>query len=147
MDVSTFFPLFGSFIYRLCDRKRYIQQCAASVLADFADDGVTHLELRTIPRPSADLTKDEYVQAVLESISTAERRPAATYLILSVDRKNTAAEALETVELAIRYKDRGVVGVDLAGNPGKGDVSVFGPAYARATGSSRASWRGVLWTR
>lgn len=56
-----------------------------------------------------------------------------TYLILSVDRANsTAAEAMEVVDLAIRYRSRGVVGIDLCGNPAKGDVAIYGPAFARA---------------
>ena len=55
-----------------------------------------------------------------------------TYLILSIDRKNTAAEALEVVDLALEYRERGVVGIDLCGNPAIGDVSTFGEAFAKA---------------
>ncbi|MCJ1248366.1 hypothetical protein MMC30_005583 [Trapelia coarctata] len=55
-----------------------------------------------------------------------------TRLILSVDRSNTAAEAMEVVDLAIKYKSRGVVGVDLCGNPLKGDVSVYREAFTKA---------------
>ena len=55
-----------------------------------------------------------------------------TYLILSIDRRNTAAQAMETVDLAIKYRSRGVVGVDLCGDPSKGDVSTFREAFAKA---------------
>ncbi|KAI9816918.1 MAG: hypothetical protein M1827_001563 [Pycnora praestabilis] len=39
---------------------------------------------------------------------------------------------MEVVDIAISYRSRGVVGVDLCGDPSKGDVSVFGPAFAKA---------------
>ena len=55
-------------------------------------------------------------------------------LILSIDRKNTAEEAMHTVDLAIQFKAQGrpVVGVDLCGNPARGDVSTFRPAFQKA---------------
>lgn len=54
------------------------------------------------------------------------------FLILSVDRRNTAAEAEEVVDLALKYQSTGVVGVDLCGNPAKGDVRIFTNAFHRA---------------
>lgn len=103
-------------------------------MRDFRDDGVRYLELRTTPRefPANNLTKDAYVSTVLDCIEGFEREPMSTYLILSIDRRNTLAQAMETVELAIKYQSRGVVGVDLCGNPMKGDVATFRDAFAKA---------------
>jgi adenosine deaminase len=54
-------------------------------------------------------------------------------LILAIDRGSmNAAEADEIVDLAIANKPRGVVGVDICGNPTKGDVSVYRDAFSRA---------------
>jgi len=55
-----------------------------------------------------------------------------TNLILSIDRCNTLLEAEEVVDLAVKYQSKGVVGVDLCGNPFKGEIRIFGPAFARA---------------
>lgn len=44
----------------------------------------------------------------------------------------TVQEAMELVELATRFQARGVVGVDLCGDPMKGDVSIFREAFAKA---------------
>ena len=56
----------------------------------------------------------------------------STYLILSVDRTKSAAEALDVVDLAILYRSRGVVAVELGGDPMRGDVSIFRDAFAKA---------------
>lgn len=55
-----------------------------------------------------------------------------TRLILSIDRKSTAAEALTIVDLAIRYKACGVVTIDICGTPTKGDVSIYLEAIVKA---------------
>lgn len=56
-------------------------------------------------------------------------------LILSIDRRHTLPQAEEIVNLALANKTRGVVGVDLCGNPSRGDVSVLRPAFVRAKAS------------
>jgi adenosine deaminase len=133
----SFFPLFSSYIYSLCDSFASITYSTKSVLESFEADGVIYLELRTTPRniPTAEITKDLYVQTVLGCINEHNTRPEAqmvTKLILSIDRRMTANEADEIVDLAIRNMDSGVVGLDLCGDPSKGDVSMFTAAFAKA---------------
>jgi adenosine deaminase len=104
-------------------------------LHSFQEDGVRYLELRTTPRECGGIngfTKEDYVSAVLDSITLFGREEMSTYLILSIDRRNTAAQAMHAVDLAIKYQERGVVGVDLCGNPLKGDVTTFRAAFAKA---------------
>lgn len=55
-----------------------------------------------------------------------------TKLILSVDRRNSEQEAIDVVNLALKYRSEGVVGIDLCGDPAKGDVSIFRGAFKRA---------------
>jgi adenosine deaminase len=92
-----------------------------SVLQDFADDGVVYLELRTTPRefPETGLTKEAYVETVLSAIEefNSNQSSMKTYLILSVDRRDTPEKAEACVDLALKYKHRGILGVDLCGNP------------------------------
>lgn len=105
-------------------------------MRDFAQDGVVYLELRTTPRamPSAGLSKAGYIQLVLDSLAAAEQENPSVHvrLILSIDRRNTADEAAEVVELAKQFARQGVVAVDLCGDPAKGDVSIFTPAIEAA---------------
>ncbi|KAI1809505.1 Metallo-dependent hydrolase [Poronia punctata] len=139
-DLKTFFPLFSSYIYRLVDDAQSLRYCTMSVVEDFANDGVVYLELRTTPRafPKEGLEKASYVEHVLEAIEQAQKKCPSiqTRLILSIDRRDTPAEANEVAALAARFQTRGVVGVDLCGDPAKGDVSTFTTAIqaARASG-------------
>lgn len=107
-----------------------------SVVKDFADDGVVYLELRTTPRamPTAGLSKAGYIQTVLDAIALAEQENPTIHvrLILSMDRRNTLAEAEEVVRLCKKFMPSGVVGIDLCGDPAQGDVSLFTPAVQAA---------------
>ncbi|PMD22139.1 Metallo-dependent hydrolase [Hyaloscypha hepaticicola] len=134
-DLDTFFPLFSRYIYALCNDLTSLIYTTNSVLEDFQADGVVYLELRTTPRaiPSANITKDDYVQTVLDCISNFNASSSMkTNLILSIDRRNDVPTALQVVDLAIKFRDHGVVGVDLCGDPAVGDVSIFQPAFAKA---------------
>lgn len=108
------------------------------MLTDFLHDGVRYLELRTIPRPSptGSFTREEYLDTVLTAIEqfrTAHPDEITIFLILGLDRSGTTApDALTTVDLALAHRARGIVGLDICGNPTKGDVAIYGPAFAKA---------------
>src|SRR5205814_5625632 len=60
------------------------------------------------------LSLDEVVEAVLEGFRAgSDGRRITVYALLTAMR--TAARSLEIAELAVRYRDRGVVGFDIAG--------------------------------
>ena len=93
-----------------------IERVAYECAVDLAADGVVYAEVRMAPElcTEAGLTLDEAVEAMLDGF----RRGAAgtdltIYLILSAMR--TAARSREIAELAVRWRDEGVVGFDIAG--------------------------------
>lgn len=133
----SFFQVFSKLIYQLCDDLESLSYATNSVLQDFHQDGVRYLELRTIPRasPETNTTQAEYLNTVLTTIETFKSKTdqMSVYLILALDRgKTTPTEAMEIINLAIANKSRGVVGVDLCGNPTQGDVTLYRDAFARA---------------
>jgi adenosine deaminase len=93
-----------------------IERVAYECAHDLAADGVVYAEVRMAPELCTDagLSLDEVVEAMLAGF---ERGSAGTdltiYLICSAMR--TAARSLEIAELAVRWRDRGVVGFDIAG--------------------------------
>jgi adenosine deaminase len=93
-----------------------LERVAAECAEDLAADGVVYAEVRFAPElhTEAGLTLDEVMEAVL----TGFRRGAAgsdltVYAIASAMR--TAAHSLQIAELAVRWRDAGVVGFDIAG--------------------------------
>ncbi|KAF1957707.1 Metallo-dependent hydrolase [Byssothecium circinans] len=136
-DINTFFPLFSTYIYKLCNTLPSIEYSTKAVLNDFQSDGVTYLELRTTPRaiPENNITKDAYITTILTLLHAHNTNPANSmkaHLILSIDRRHTPTQASETVSLALKHRRNGVVGLDLCGDPSKGDVRAFTPAFQRA---------------
>jgi len=89
---------------------------AAECAEDLAADGVVYAEVRFAPElhTERDLSLDQVVEAVLEGFrrGSADRK-ITVYALLTAMR--TAARSLEIAELAVRYRDAGVVGFDIAG--------------------------------
>ena len=93
-----------------------IERVAFECAQDLAADNVVYAEVRFAPELNTDagLTLDEVVCAVLEGF----RRGAAgtnltIYTILCAMR--TAARSSEIAQLAVKFRDEGVVGFDIAG--------------------------------
>jgi adenosine deaminase len=89
---------------------------AAECAEDLAADGVVYAEVRYAPELStrAGLTLDEVVDAVLEGFRQgSDDRDCEMGLIVTAMRQ--FARSVEIAELAIRHRDAGVVGFDVAG--------------------------------
>ena len=93
-----------------------LRRVAAECAEDLAADGIVYAEVRFAPELHTErgLTLDEVVEAVLDGFRQgSEGRGITVYALLTAMR--TAARSLEIAELAVRYRDRGVVGFDIAG--------------------------------
>jgi adenosine deaminase len=102
-----------------------IIRVAAECAEDLAADGVAYAEVRMAPELCTErgLTLDEVQDAILEGYrlgsATAEAagRPIVMRAIVTAMRQ--AARSVEVAECAVRWRDAGVVGFDVAG-PEKG---------------------------
>ncbi len=93
-----------------------IERCAFECAQDLAADNVVYAEVRFAPElhTEAGLTLDEVVEAVLDGFRRGSADTDLTiYAICSAMR--TAARSYEIADVAIRYRDAGVVGFDIAG--------------------------------
>src|ERR1022692_1724942 len=89
---------------------------AAECAEDLAADGVVYAEVRFAPElhVTRGLSLDQVVEAVLEGFRRGSAgRGITVYALLTAMR--TAARSLEIAELAVRHRDEGVVGFDIAG--------------------------------
>jgi adenosine deaminase len=102
-----------------------ITRVAAECAEDLAADGVVYAEVRMAPELCTErgLTLDEVQEAILEGYRVGEVRAAAAgYPIVMrsiVTAMRQAARSVEVAECAVRWRDAGVVGFDVAG-PEKG---------------------------
>lgn len=143
-----------------------VTRITKEVIEDFAAENVVYLELRTTPKnnQAKGMTKRSYMEAVINGVraidsvdvsfvasdgstgysiesvpvtdTSMKKKKIHVRLLLSIDRRETTAAAMETVDLALEMKDLGVVGIDLSGNPVVGDWKTFIPAlkYAKELG-------------
>jgi adenosine deaminase len=102
-----------------------ITRVAAECAEDLAADGVAYAEVRYAPELSTEhgLTLDEVVAATLEGYRLGAMRAADAgnpiVMKLLVTAMRQAARSVEVAECAVRWRDAGVVGFDVAG-PEKG---------------------------
>jgi adenosine deaminase len=95
-----------------------IKRVASECVQDLAADGVVYAEVRYAPEQhlTKGLTLEQVVEAVREGfehgMAVAERPIVARQLLTAMRHK---ARSMEIAELAVRYRDAGVVGFDIAG--------------------------------
>jgi adenosine deaminase len=98
-----------------------IERVAAECAEDLAADNVVYAEVRYAPELSTEggLTLDEVVTAILDGFREGEHRARVQgrriVLKLLVSAMRQAARSVEAAELAVRHRDVGVVGFDIAG--------------------------------
>ena len=83
---------------------------------DLAADGIVYAEVRYAPELHVErgLDLDEVVEAVQEGFRPGSERSGIRIGTL-LTAMRTAARSLEIADLAVRWRDRGVVGFDIAG--------------------------------
>lgn len=114
-DLVRFLELFRHTVGVMQTREG-LMRVAAECAEDLADDGVVYAEVRFAPELHATrgLSLDEIVEAVLAGFSLGGEGRAITIGAICTAMR-TAARSLEIAELAVRHRDEGVVGFDIAG--------------------------------
>ncbi len=93
-----------------------IERIAAECVEDLAADGVVYAEVRFAPEQhlAGGLSLDEVVTAALSGFRRASVGRSITVGLL-VGAMRQAARSVEIAQLAVRHRDDGVVGFDMAG--------------------------------
>lgn len=95
------------------------------MIREFRADNVRYLELRTTPRasPSNGMTKRSHIATVVRAMNSAMDEHCGfiiVRLLLAIDRRTDVENAMDTVKMAVEFRDSSkglVVGVDLSGDP------------------------------
>lgn len=93
-----------------------LTRVAIECAEDLAADGVVYAEVRFAPELHLEqgLSPDQVVDAVMVGFAEAQTRLPITIGVL-LTAMRTAANSSEIAALALRHRDRGVVGFDIAG--------------------------------
>jgi adenosine deaminase len=93
-----------------------VERVAAECVEDLAADGVVYAEVRMAPELLTDggLSLDEAVAAMLDGFRRGMTGRSITVALI-VTAMRQAARSVEIAELAVRHRDGGVVGFDIAG--------------------------------
>jgi adenosine deaminase len=119
-SLELYLETFAHTIGVLQDRDAIIR-VASECAEDLAADGVVYAEVRNAPEQLTEkgLTLDEVVEAHLEGFrigsakAAAAGRPIVMKMLVTAMRQ--AARSVEVADCAIRWRDAGVVGFDIAG--------------------------------
>lgn len=112
-----------------------LERVAREFVLDLAADGVVHGEVRWAPEQHlrAGLTLDSAVEAVQEGLQQGVQEASASGHRLRVGQLITAMRhtdrSLEIAELALRHRERGAVGFDIAGAEAGFPPSLHRPAF------------------
>jgi adenosine deaminase len=111
-----------------------LHRVAAEAVADLAADGVVYAELRFAP--SLHTARGMHAAAVIEAVLQGMRSGSAVTGLpvgVIIDAMRQDRDSTEIASLAVRYRDDGVVGFDLAGPEAGHPASVHQEACRIAT--------------
>ncbi len=98
-----------------------LRRVASEAAQDLASDGVVYAEVRFAPEQHQDrgLSLEQVVEAVLDGFAEGKRQAAKdghTIVIGTIlDAMRHKDRSMDIAELCVEYRDRGVVGFDIAG--------------------------------
>ncbi len=125
-DLEAYLEKFGITL-PLLQEPEALERVAYELGEDSAEENIRYLEVRFSPvlHTKDGMSLEAAVEAVLGGLAAAENQfPLQTGLIICGMRHLDSESSLALAELAVAYKDRGVVAFDLAGgesgNPAKG---------------------------
>jgi adenosine deaminase len=119
-SLELYLETFAHTVGVLQDRDAIIR-VAAECAEDLAADGIVYAEVRYAPELSTEkgLTLDEVVEANLDGFGIGSARAAAAghpiVMKVLVTAMRQAARSVEVADCAVRWRDAGVVGFDIAG--------------------------------
>lgn len=116
---------------KILQTKENLERVAYELALDLKKDNVIYAEIRFAPLKhiKEGLTLDSVVDSVLDGLSRVNIK---TNLILCMMRNDTYSDNLKVIELASKYLNKGVGGIDLAGAEALYKTSSFKELFVMA---------------
>jgi adenosine deaminase len=130
VEYEQCFFVFG-LISKIINTYQRVQEGTYYLCKQLQADGVTYVEIRTGLRDLGSGYED-YLSAVRAGIKKASHDTFQAKILLSVKRTSSRAHAQQTIDLALKYKDHGVIGIDISDNAAQGDITTILPILIEA---------------
>ncbi len=121
---------------RFYTTREAVKRVAFEAVVDAANDNVKYLELRFSPSALAHAQSfplHEVTEWVIEAVEQAQAATGVmARLLCAVVRHDSYDLARQVIEVAIAYRNRGIVGVDLTGDEVHYPAAPFAPLFKRA---------------
>ena len=107
------------FILKHLQKPEDIERVAYELAEDSAGENIRHLEVRFSPilHRKQGATIEDIIEAALSGLKRAEASfPITARLIVSCIREKSPRLSLQLARAAVKYPDRGLAGIDLAGD-------------------------------
>jgi len=130
LDYHKAFDAF-TYVNKIMNKDELIEAGVKAICEELSKE-TNYVELRTGLK-TLDGTLETYLNAVLTGIKKGtENNDLTACLILSLRRDTNNDIAKKTIDLAIKYKDSGIVGIDISGDSTQGNCSEIFEALLRA---------------
>lgn len=129
VDYHEAFKIFNT-VNQIVDTEEKVEKGVASLCSWFEADGVVYAEIRTGLRDLGH-GHEEYLQAVLRGLEAASKN-VEVRLLLSLKRSSNLEFAKNTIDLAFKHRERGIVGIDISGDSTIGEIDAILPEILRA---------------
>lgn len=134
LDLADYLHRFDTTI-SILQTSSALERVAYELVEDASRDGLRYIEVRNAPHLNTHcgLTVDEVIVATMRGLSRGEAEfgTVARFIACSL-RHWDPARSLETAQAAVRHKDSGVVGFDLAGAEADFSAADHAAAFAYA---------------
>ena len=117
-SLSDFLKAFELF-YPILKDPEILERISYELCEDVASENIRYMEVRFAPvlQAKEGFPMEEVVKSVLKGLERGQRNfKVRTRLLLCCYLPKPLATSIETVNLALKYREKGVAGVDLAGD-------------------------------
>ncbi len=124
------FNIFG-IVSSIVNTEEKVEQGVEALCHALEGDGVVYAEIRTGIKDLGN-GYEEYLKAVIRGIQKGSSENLHVRLLLSLQRSSSLAYAQATVNLALKYRDQGIVGLDISGDSTIGKIHTILPEILKA---------------
>lgn len=130
VDYHDAFDVFQC-VHRIVNTEEKVAKGVEALCVALKEDGTAYVEIRSGLKNLGG-GAEAYLNAILDGIKCQNSDHFQATLVLSLQRNSSPSAVRETVDLALKYRERGVVGLDISGDSTIGQIDPVLPELMRA---------------